>query len=45
MALDDQHPFINTLWNHALGDTLSLQVARGNQTLTLDVTLGERPQS
>jgi 2-alkenal reductase len=45
VALDDQHPFINTLWNHAVGDTLSLQVARGSQTVSLDVTLGERPQS
>ena len=45
VALDDQHPFINTLWNHSAGDTLSLQVARGSQTVSLDVTLGERPQS
>jgi 2-alkenal reductase len=45
VALDDQHPFINTLWTHSAGDTLSLQVARGRQTLTLEVTLAERPQS
>ncbi len=45
VTLDDQHPFINTLWNHAAGDTLSLQVARGSQTLAVDVTLGVRPQS
>jgi len=45
VTLDDQHPFINTLWNHAVGDTLNVQVARGSQTVSLDVTLGERPQS
>jgi S1-C subfamily serine protease len=45
VALGDEHPFINTLWTYNPGDHLSLQVARGGQTLTLDVTLGERPQS
>lgn len=43
VPLDDTHPFINQLWTHAVGETVLLTVARGSQTLTLNVTLGERP--
>ena len=42
--IDDQHPFINTLFDHKPGETVALKVVRGNRTLTLKVTLGERPR-
>jgi 2-alkenal reductase len=45
VALDEEHPFINALWQHAAGDTLSLTVVRGSQTLQLNAVLGERPRS
>ncbi|MGH2521224.1 MAG: S1C family serine protease [Anaerolineales bacterium] len=41
--LDGDHPFTNTLWKHSVGEQVTLQVARGGQTLTLNVTLGRRP--
>lgn len=43
--LDADHPFTNTLWQHAPGDTVTLTVARGNETLKVEVTLGERPHN
>ncbi len=42
--IDDQHPFINTLFDHKPGETVSLEVVRGSKTITLKVTLGERPR-
>ncbi len=44
-AIDGDHPFINVLMGFAPGQTVALTVQRGNQTLNLDVTLGERPAS
>lgn len=32
------------LGQHAVGDTVTLDITRGDETLTLDVTLAERPQ-
>ncbi len=40
--LDEKHPFINVLFAHKPGETVTLKVARGSQMLTLKVTLGER---
>ena len=40
--LDEKHPFINALFDHQPGDTVTLTVYRGQQKITLDVTLGER---
>ena len=42
--LDEKHPFINALFAHKPGETVALKVVRGNRTLTLKVTLGERPE-
>ncbi len=41
--LDADHPFINTLLRYSVGQEVHMTVARGSQTLTLKVTLGERP--
>src|SRR5574341_56802 len=41
--LDADHPFINTLLHYSVGQAVQVTVARGTQTLTLKVTLGERP--
>jgi serine protease Do len=40
-ALDDSHPYINALYQHAPGETISLQVARNLKTIDIQVTLGE----
>lgn len=39
--LDEQHPYINTLFNYAPGEKVSLVVMRGMQKLDVSVTLGE----
>jgi len=44
-ALDGQHPFLNALLAHSIGDKVSLSVARGRQTLSLTATLGAQPGS
>jgi 2-alkenal reductase len=41
VTLDDTHSYLNTLYGFKPGDTVTLTVARGNQTLTVTVTLGE----
>lgn len=43
--LDGDHPFINTLLNFSVGQQVQLTVMRGQQTLTLKATLGERPHN
>ena len=45
VALDEQNPFINTLWKHATGETVPVTVVRGTDTVVVSVTLGERPHS
>ncbi len=40
--LDEQHPFINALFDHQPGETITLKVYRGRRPLDLQVTLGER---
>jgi len=44
-ALDETHPFINTLLQFKPGQQLNVQVYRDGKTLDLNVTLGERPQA
>jgi S1-C subfamily serine protease len=39
VAIDDQHPYMNVLFGHAPGDTITLTVARDTQTLKFKVTL------
>ncbi|MCC7358893.1 MAG: trypsin-like peptidase domain-containing protein [Anaerolineales bacterium] len=43
--IDETHAFINTLWAHAAGESVTLTVVRDQQTLTLTATLAERPRS
>jgi 2-alkenal reductase len=45
VTLDAEHPFINALWEHNSGDSVALTVVRGNDLLTLDAVLAERPRS
>lgn len=41
--LNDNNPLGNVILKYKPGDTIKLTVRRGDQTLTLDLTLGERP--
>ncbi len=41
VQLDDQHPYINTLFKYQAGETVTLDVTRGSQKLQLTVKLGE----
>ena len=42
-AIDDQHPLDATLSQFAPGDTVSLEILRGEERITIEVTLGTRP--
>ena len=44
-AIDAESPFINLLFNHQPGETVALGVVRGQQSLQVTVTLGERPRA
>jgi S1-C subfamily serine protease len=39
--IDEDHPYLNVLYNFQAGDTVKLMVARGNQTIQVQVTLEE----
>ncbi len=41
VTLDDSHSYLNTLYTYKPGETVTLTVVRGNQTMTFSVTLGE----
>lgn len=41
-ALDETHPYMNVLFKYSPGQNVQLGVARGNQKLQIQVTLGER---
>ncbi len=41
ITIDDAHPYINVLYSFAPGETIDVTVARGNQTLTVKVTLDQ----
>jgi 2-alkenal reductase len=43
ITLNDNNPLVNVMLNYKPGDTIKLTVQRNNQTLTLSLTLGERP--
>jgi 2-alkenal reductase len=45
IALDDSHSYLNTLYAYKPGDTVSLTIARGGETLDVQVTLGEAGRS
>lgn len=42
-TLNDTHSLADVLLAHKVGDSVTLTVARGSQTLTLTATLGQRP--
>ena len=44
-ALDGAHPLDLVMSQHAAGDTVTLDVLRGGQTIQVQVTLGTRPAS
>ncbi|MDI3341472.1 MAG: trypsin-like peptidase domain-containing protein [Sphaerobacter sp.] len=46
-AIDEDHPLVNLLFNYQPGDTLDLKLYRAatDETLTVTVTLGERPDN
>lgn len=44
-AVDADHSLQSLLYQHKPGDTVEITVERGNDTETLQVTLGERPSS
>lgn len=39
ITIDDAHPYINVLYSFAPGETIDVTFARGNQTLSVKVTL------
>jgi 2-alkenal reductase len=41
--LDDEHPFINVLYNFSAGETTTLELIRGQETLNFEIMLGEHP--
>jgi 2-alkenal reductase len=41
--LNDNNPLVNVILGHKPGDTIKLTVQRGDQVLTIDLTLAERP--
>ncbi|HEX2909260.1 MAG TPA: trypsin-like peptidase domain-containing protein [Chloroflexia bacterium] len=44
-ALNDNNPLVNVILKYKPGDTIKLTVQRGDQTLTLSLTLAERPSN
>ena len=45
VALDESHSYLNTLYAYKPGDRVSLTIARGGETLDVQVTLGEAGRS
>ena len=43
LAVDAEHPLDLVLASFAPGQTVDLEIVRGSQTLTLQLTLGTRP--
>lgn len=41
VALDESHSYVNTLFKFQPGDQITLEVVRGNDTMQVEVTLGE----
>ena len=42
-AIDEEHPLDATLSQHAPGRAIAVEVQRGSEKVTLQVTLGTRP--
>ena len=45
VSLDDDHPFINVMLQHAPGDVVSVSYWRDGKALEANIRLGERPQA
>jgi len=45
VTLDETHSYVNALFEFQPGDQATLEVVRGNETMQVQVTLGEAPQS
>ncbi len=45
VPLNDNNPLVSAVLSYKPGDTIKLSVQRGNQTLTVNLTLAERPQN
>jgi 2-alkenal reductase len=45
VALDETHSYVNALFEFQPGDQATLEVVRGNETMQVQVTLGEAPKS
>ncbi|HET9587535.1 MAG TPA: trypsin-like peptidase domain-containing protein, partial [Anaerolineales bacterium] len=43
--LDETHSYVNALFEYQPGDRVNLKVVRGNQTIQIEVTLGEAQHS
>lgn len=41
ISLDEEHSYINTIFNYRPGDRITIQVLRGTEQVQLEVTLGE----
>ncbi len=41
IAIDESHPYLNTLFNFSAGQTIHLTVVRGTKTLDVQIKLGE----
>ena len=44
-ALDESHSYVNTLFKLQPGDPVTLEIVRGNDTVQVQVTLGEAPRN
>jgi len=45
VALDESHSYVNTLFKLQPGDPVTLDIVRGNDTVQVQVTLGEAPRN
>jgi serine protease Do len=45
VTLDASHSYVNTLFNFQPGDPVTLDIMRGNDTVQVQVTLGEAPRN
>jgi len=45
VALDESHSYVNTLFKLQPGDPVTLDIARGNDAVQVQVTLGEAPRN
>ncbi|MBN1267709.1 MAG: trypsin-like peptidase domain-containing protein [Anaerolineales bacterium] len=43
-ALDEEHPFVNSLFEHSPGDTIVLTLVRDGTEMQVNVTLGDRTE-